>query len=92
MRALGPSLPSTLNQPVSDPSLAIFDSNGVQVGSNDNWQDDPNSAAVQSNGLAPGDPAESALLVNLPAGAYTGVVTDAAGGSGIGLVEVYNLH
>ncbi|MBA3832924.1 MAG: aryl-sulfate sulfotransferase [Chthoniobacterales bacterium] len=92
VRALGPSLPATLNQPLGNPSLTVFDSNGMEIGSNDNWQDDSNSADVQLNGLAPSDPAESALLLNLPAGAYTAVVKDAAGGSGIGLAEVYNLH
>ncbi|MBA3832922.1 MAG: aryl-sulfate sulfotransferase [Chthoniobacterales bacterium] len=92
VRALGPSLPGNVNQPLSDPALTIFDSNGSEVASNDNWQDDPNSADVQRNGLAPTDASESAILLNLPAGAYTGVVTTAAGASGVGLVEVYNLH
>ncbi|MBA3832923.1 MAG: aryl-sulfate sulfotransferase [Chthoniobacterales bacterium] len=92
VRAIGPSLPGNVDQSLSDPALTIFDSNGSEVASNDNWQDDPNSADVQLNGLAPTAPAESALLLNLPAGAYTGVVVSAAGGTGVGLVEVYNLH
>ena len=92
VRALGPSLPpGNVTQPLRDPALTVYDSNGAIVGSNDNWQDDPNADGVSANGLAPADPAESALLLNLPAGSYTSVVHGADNGDGVGLVEVYNL-
>ena len=35
---------------------------------------------------------ESALVLHLPAGEYTAIVSGANGGTGIGLVEVYTLH
>ena len=35
---------------------------------------------------------ESALVLHLPAGAYTAVVRGANGGTGVGLAEVYTLH
>ena len=92
IRAIGPSLGSVLDGPLSDPTLTVFDGNGSQIASNDNWEDDPNSADLQLNSLAPPDSAESALLLNLPAGAYTGIVMGADGGTGVGLVEVYDLQ
>ncbi len=36
-------------------------------------------------------PLEATSILHLPAGAYTAVVSGAAGGSGIGLLEVYDL-
>ena len=41
VRAIGPSLASSgLSNPLSDPTLTVYDSNGDAVGGNDNWQDD----------------------------------------------------
>ena len=76
---------------LSDPILEIYDSTGTIIASNDNWQDNINSIDIQKNGLAPGDSHESALVLRLPAGAYTAVVRGANDGTGIGLVEVYGL-
>ncbi len=93
VRALGPSLPpNNVSEPLSDPALSVFDGNGTEIGANDNWQDDATATAVMQNGLAPKADAEAALLLNLPAGSYTAVVQGVAGATGIGLVEVYNLH
>ena len=39
----------------------------------------------------PGCAQESAILIRLPAGAYTAIVSGAAGGMGVGLVEVFEL-
>jgi hypothetical protein len=92
VRALGPSLASFgVSHPLSDPILTIYDSNGTAIASNDNWQDDNNSILVQRNRLAPPNAAESALVLHLPAGAYTAIVRGANNGQGVGLVEVYNL-
>ena len=55
------------------------------------WQNDNNSIDVQQNGLAPPNPLESAIVLHLPAGAYTAVVTGANGATGNALVEVYDL-
>ena len=92
MRALGPSLASFgLSEPLSDPVLTIFDSNGSAIATNDNWQDDVNAIDVQRNALSPPNARDSALVLHLPAGEYTAVVSGANGGTGIGLVEVYHL-
>ena len=59
---------------------------------NDNWQDDPNQAAqITASGLAPTNPAESALATSLFPGAYTAIAAGRNGGTGIGLVEIYNI-
>jgi hypothetical protein len=39
----------------------------------------------------PGCAQESAILISLPAGAYTAIVSGATGGMGVGLVEVFEL-
>jgi hypothetical protein len=93
VRALGPSLSTFgLSGVLSDPKLTIFDSTGTAIASNDNWRDDVNAIDVQRNALSPPNEMESALVLQLPAGEYTAVVTGANGGTGIGLAEVYSLH
>jgi len=92
VRALGPSLASfNVDEPLIDPTLTIYDGNGSVIASNDNWQDDINASAIEQNGLAPTDEMESATVLNLPAGAYSAIVDGAGGGTGVGLVEVYDL-
>ena len=93
VRALGPSLASYgVSGVLSDPTLTIYDSTGSVIASNDNWETDPNAIYVQKNGLTPPNGFESALVLHLPAGAYTAVVRSANGGTGVGLAEVYTLH
>jgi arylsulfate sulfotransferase len=93
IRALGPSLADFgISQPLSDPMLTIYDSNGATIAANDNWQDDQNAIDISENGLGPTDAAEAAIVMYLPAGAYTAVVSGADGGTGVGLVEIYDLE
>jgi hypothetical protein len=93
VRALGPSLGSFgVSDPLSDPVLTIYDSNGAVIATNDNWQDDKNASDVQRNGLTPPNALESAIVLRLPAGSYTAVVRGANGATGNALVEVYDLH
>jgi len=93
VRALGPSLASSgVTGVLSDPTLTIYDSTGSVIATNDNWQADANAINVQRNGLAPPNPSESALVLHLPAGAYTAIVRGVDGGTGVALAEVYTLH
>jgi hypothetical protein len=93
VRALGPSLAAYgVSGVLSDPTLTIYDSSGSAIASNDNWLDNINWIDVRKNALSPIDQRESALVLHLPAGAYTAVVRGANGATGNALVEVYTLH
>jgi hypothetical protein len=93
VRALGPSLGSFgVSQPLSDTVLTIVDSKGSVIATNDNWQDGNNALDIQRNGLAPPNALESAIVLHLPAGAYTAIVSGANGATGNALAEVYHLH
>src|SRR6266496_4113075 len=83
VRALGPSLASYgVSGLLSDPTLTIQDANGTVIASNDNWQDDINAIDVQKNALSPPNERESAIVLHLPAGAYTAIVRGANGATG----------
>jgi len=61
-----------LNNVLADPTLELHDANGATLVANDNWTDDPISAALlTSNGLALTDPKESGIFTALPAGQFT---------------------
>ncbi len=93
VRALGPSLSGAVGTSVlADPNLELHDIDGAVVASNDNWKDGPDMQAIIDDGLAPTNAKESALLANLPPGAYTAIVSGFDNGAGVGLVEVYNLQ
>jgi hypothetical protein len=92
VRAIGPSLiPFGIANALKDPILELHDGNGNTIAVNDNWKDGDQAAAIQASGLAPSNDLESAILKVLPSGPYTAVVRGNANGTGVGLVEAYNL-
>jgi hypothetical protein len=93
LRALGPSLTDFgLSGVLADPVLSLYNSAGTLLATNDNWQTDVGATFMAQNGLAPGDPAESATLqTNLTPGAYTMVVRGKDSAEGISLAEVYEV-
>ena len=88
LRGLGPSLkvPGALQNPV----LAIYNRLGAMITSNDNWADSQQNE-IKATGLAPTDDREAALLMNLIPDSYTIQLRGAQDGTGVGLVEVYDL-
>lgn len=93
LRGIGPSLPLTGNSSLlADPVLELHKMDGSIV-SNDNWMD--NSTADQtvltSNQLAPSSNLESAIVASLDPGTYTVILSGKNSGTGVGLVEVYDL-
>ncbi len=91
IRAIGPSLTSFGLTGLSDPRLDLFDGEGNLLASNDNWQD-TQSADIADTGLAPTDPLESAILINLPRGSYTAVLSPVdSQDHGTALAELYKL-
>jgi hypothetical protein len=91
IRGLGPSLATSIANPLPNPMLTIFDGNGIVIAQNDDWQLDPGAATVQSLGLGPASPLESAILLALPPGNYTAILSDVNGATGVGQVEIYNV-
>lgn len=94
IRALGPSLTAQrLSGVLADPTLTLYDDNGMQIAFNDNWTQ--NSAAdrttIQDAGLAPVDPKESVLVADIAVGSYTAIVRGVSNGTGLALVEIYDI-
>src|SRR5205823_6992079 len=92
VRAIGPSLSRMgVATPLLDPALSLHDANGNVIATDNNWKDSQESE-IAATGLAPTDERESAIIVTLPAGAYTAIVRGVNGATGVGLVDVFNLH
>ena len=101
IRAIGPELSQYgVPNPLADPTLELHDGNGALIASNDNWQTtiiggiitQDQVQDIQNSGHAPGDSRESAIIANLPPGNYTAIVRGVNDTTGVGLVEVYDLH
>jgi hypothetical protein len=93
VRARGPSLAQAgVANALANPSLQLIRAaDQTVVGSNDDWGSAANAAQVAASGYAPGDPHEAALLVTLPPGAYTALVSGSGGVTGVGIVEVLTI-
>jgi len=91
VRARGPSLvPLGVANAMEDPSLQLYSGQAV-IAANDNWETAGNASELLASGFAPSDPKESAILTTLAPGAYTAIVSRAAGAAGVGIVEVFEL-
>ncbi len=89
VRARGPSLAAQgVPGVLANPLLQLF-SGATQIAVNDDWGTAANAAAIQASGFAPLDPNEAAILITLPPGAYTAIVTGAGGTTGVGIVELF---
>lgn len=88
IRAIGPSeFPN--GTALADPTLELYDSNGLLIASNDNWQDDPaNADQITAVGLAPSKASEAALATNLSPGGYTAVVRGKNGATGAATLSI----
>jgi len=89
---IGPSLAAAgVTSALTDPRLTLVrSSDGSIVATNDDWGTWPTAARLQEAGLAPADAHESAMMVTLPPGAYTAILSG-DGNPGIGIVAVYEL-
>jgi hypothetical protein len=93
IRGIGPSLSSAgVSNPLSNPALELRDGNGVLLVANNDWQDNSVQAVqLEAAGLAPHDQRESGIAAILAPGLYTALLTGENNGTGIGVVEVYDL-
>jgi hypothetical protein len=91
IRALGPTLTASGVSPVlADPKVQLFQ-NQTLLRENDNWESASNASEITATTIPPTNSKESAILIRLEPGNYTTVVTGADGGTGIALVEVYEV-
>jgi uncharacterized delta-60 repeat protein len=98
VRAVGPTLALFgVGGTLVDPQLTLVDGNGFAVAANDNWTAAPNAtelaaAAASAGAFAlPADSKDAALLVSVPPGSYTALVSGIGGTTGVALVEVYEV-
>ncbi len=93
VRGVGPSLAlrGVINT-VANPTIELHDTNGSLLIANNDWQDNPVQAAeITTAGLAPSNNLESAVVATLPPGLYTALLAGLDNGTGLGVVEVYDL-
>jgi YVTN family beta-propeller protein len=82
---------------LAQPSLSVFDSSGAVIASNTGWGTNTNPAAITSAGASVGafalasGSADSALVVNVSAGAYTMQLSGVNNSTGVALAEVYEV-
>jgi hypothetical protein len=107
VRGVGPALAGFgVSGPLADAQLKVF-SGGVLLAQNDDWGSpqplaggaapasgaDINAAGTAAGAFAlPPGSKDAAVLVTLPPGAYSAVVSGANGTTGAGLVEVYQVQ
>jgi hypothetical protein len=101
IRAIGPELTQHgVPDALANPTLELHDGTGALIASNNNWATTIIGGIITSNqvheiqasGHVPGDPLESAIIADLPAGNYTAVIRGVNNMTGVALVEVYNLQ
>jgi hypothetical protein len=88
VRAIGPSLP--MPGAMADPTLELWNANGVLFAANDDWRSTQQSAII-ATGVAPTRDAEAAIVTSFSPGSYTAIVRGANGTTGVAVVEVYQL-
>jgi len=99
VRAIGPSLSDigVLNA-LSNPVLELHDVSTL-IGRNDDWQTTQvggvisadQAGEIAGSGFAPSNGLESALIAAVAPGSYTAIVQGVAGGTGVGVIEAYDM-
>jgi hypothetical protein len=94
IRAIGPSLANFgVTDPLADPVLELHDSTGAIIATNDDWMNnnDADRQMLIDHGLDPTNDLESAIITTLDPGLFTAVVSGSNGGTGVALIEIYDL-
>jgi hypothetical protein len=99
IRGAGPTL-ANLGVPgvLADPQLTLIDqATGKTLAKNDNWAAGDDAALIASAATAAGafpfgsGSKDAAMVVMLPPGAYTVQLSGVNNGTGVGIVEVYDV-
>jgi hypothetical protein len=98
IRAAGPSLTQFgVTGALPRPALSLFSATGAVLAQNSGWSTSADAAEIANAAARVGafvfgaTSPDSALILNLPPGAYTAQVTGVAGATGTALLEVYEL-
>jgi hypothetical protein len=94
IRAIGPKLTAFgVAGVLNDPKLEIYSEAGVKLSENDNWNSTlaPNFDAVGAFQLDLNS-RDAALLTSLAPGSYTVQIRGSDGGTGEGLIEIYEVQ
>jgi hypothetical protein len=93
VRAIGPSLSSFFPGALADPILELRNASGGLILSNDNWRSNQEAEIIATT-IPPSNDLESAIVATLPANGsnYTAIVRGVDNGTGIGVVEAYDLN
>jgi len=95
LRGLGPSLPVAAK--LADPVLELHRADTTLLAVDNNWKD-RQASEITATGIPPSKDLESAIVATLAAkpasqggAGYTGLLAGQGGGTGIGLLEIYDL-
>jgi len=92
IRAIGPSLTQFgVANALADPFLELYGSSSTPFATNNNWRDTQEDS-IKATGIPPLNDLESAIDTTLTPGNYTAVVRGNNAGTGVALVEVYDLN
>jgi uncharacterized repeat protein (TIGR03803 family) len=87
IRGIGPSL-NGVGVTLQDPMLELHQGLST-IAFNDDWRE--HQAEVEATSIPPTNDLESAIVVTLAPGAYTAILQGKNNGTGVGVVEVYDL-
>jgi hypothetical protein len=91
---VGPALvPVGIPDALMDPMLTLVrSSDSAVLATNDDWQTAPNAADLVAVHLAPTNAKEPAIMMTLPPGAYTAILSGVGGSVGVGIVAVWSVQ
>ena len=92
VRGRGPSLADFDLDPVlEDPQIRLTRVTGEEIDTNDNQASHPWASLVPSR-LNTSEPNDSIIMTSLEPGHYTAILSGVGGGTGIGIVEVFEVR
>src|SRR5205085_1726714 len=93
IRGIGPSL-NGVGVTLADPTLELHQGSTTLV-ANDNWKTKSDGASqqteIEATTIPPTNDSESAIVMTLSPGSYSAILAGKSGGTGVGVVEVYDL-
>jgi uncharacterized delta-60 repeat protein len=98
IRGIGPTLAGfNIKNPLADPVLTLIGPGNTIVATNDKWSSSANAAEIVAAATSSGafplplGSKDAAVLVTLPPGSYTALISGANATGGVALLEVYEV-